>query len=242
VIQRKLENLLKGVGSYKSKGSLENVSVEDITIDSRTVSKGSMFAALVGTTSDGHEYITQAIQKGAKVIVCERWPETSDCDVTYIKVADARRAIGQIANLYYDESSRRLKCVGITGTNGKTSIATMLYSLFKELGYKVGLISTIEILVNEKKWDATLTTPDVVSLHRLMSDMVEAGCSHVFMEVSSHAVDQQRISGLSFVGGIFTNITHDHLDYHVDFSSYIRAKQSFFTGLEKEGDDPKYFS
>ncbi len=227
-----LKDLLKGVGRYKLKGD-DLPLISGIVIDSRKVKSGFLFAALAGQESDGHNFINKAIALGAVAIVCESWPETIEENVSYVMVPDCRLAIGQIANVFFDHPSSKLKCVGVTGTNGKTSVATLLYGLFKELGFRVGLISTIEILVNEKKCDTSLTTPDVVHLHGLLSEMVHEECTHVFMEVSSHAADQKRIAGIVFTGGVFTNITHDHLDYHGDFASYIRAKQSFFSSLDK---------
>ncbi len=227
---KKIANLLEGVGGYELKGS-KDVVVRGLAIDSRKVEDGYLFAALKGHQVDGHRYIDKAISLGARVIVCSEWPGEVTEDVTFIKVTDARTSIGVIAANYYDHPSQKICCIGVTGTNGKTSIATLLYNLFKELDYKVGLISTIEIMVNEEKWKAELTTPDVLSLHQLMADMVDADCTHVFMEVSSHAADQQRIAGLDFDCGIFTNLTHDHLDYHGSLKAYIAAKQLFFTGL-----------
>jgi len=230
VESKKIANLLEGVGGYELKGS-KDVVVRGLAIDSRKVEDGYLFAALKGHQVDGHRYIDKAISLGARVIVCSEWPGEVTEDVTFIKVTDARTSIGVIAANYYDHPSQKICCIGVTGTNGKTSIATLLYNLLKELDYKVGLISTIEIMVNEEKWKAELTTPDVLSLHQLMADMVDADCTHVFMEVSSHAADQQRIAGLDFDCGIFTNLTHDHLDYHGSLKAYIAAKQLFFTGL-----------
>ncbi len=227
---KNIGNLLKGVDGYELNGK-RDVIVRGLALDSRKVESGFLFAALKGYEVDGHRYIDKAIEAGAIVILCTELPALQSSKVTYIKVADTREAIGAIADNYYDYPSKNISCIGITGTNGKTSIATLLYNLFKELGYKVGLISTIEILVNEEKWKAELTTPDVLRLHQLMAEMVESDCSHVFMEVSSHAVDQRRIAGLDFDIGVFTNLTHDHLDYHGSFKAYIAAKQLFFTGL-----------
>lgn len=224
-----LKDLLKEV-DYKFKGE-DKVNVNGLALDSRKVKDGFLFAAVSGSKVEGHDYIPSALKNGATVVLCESWPKEILERLTYILVKDVKYALGIIARNFYQHPSSKLKCVGITGTNGKTSIATLLYRLFKELGFKVGLISTIEILINEKKWQAELTTPDVISLHRLFSDMVEDSCSHVFMEVSSHAIDQNRIAGIDFAGGVFTNITHDHLDYHGDFQKYIKAKQAFFSGL-----------
>ena len=228
-----IKDLLEGVGGYELKGD-DLQLVEGIAIDSRKVKKEFAFIAFKGSSSDGNEFVSSAIKNGAHVIVSEMWPELLEKDVIYVKVKDGRKAAGVIADNFYDRPSLKLKCIGITGTNGKTSIATLLYSLFKEMGYRVGLISTIEILVNEEKWKTELTTPDVVSLHKVTRQMVDEGCSHVFMEVSSHAIDQNRIAGLRFDGGVFTNITHDHLDYHGDFKSYVKVKQSFFSELSQD--------
>ncbi len=233
MIKRSITDLLKGVRSYELKGD-GFLKIEGLAIDSRKVEDGYLFVALKGTDQDGHQYIERAIDKGAIAIMCEHLPDHTKEGVVYVVVENCRDVVGIVADEFYDHPSSKLKCVGITGTNGKTSIATLLYSLFKEMGYTVGLISTIEILINEKKWIAELTTPDVISLHGLFSEMVTAGCTHVFMEVSSHAVVQNRIGGVKFSGGVFTNITHDHLDYHGTFKAYIKAKQSFFSRLDKD--------
>lgn len=229
-----IKDLLEGVGGYEIRGGDALQFVEGVAIDSRKVKKNYVFIAFKGTISDGNEYVISAVKNGAHVIVSETWPEQLEEEILYIKVKDCRNVAGVLADNFYDRPTLKLKCIGITGTNGKTSIATLLYSLFKEIGYKVGLISTIEILVNEEKWKTELTTPDVVSLHKAMRQMVDEGCSHVFMEVSSHAIDQNRIAGLRFDGGVFTNISHDHLDYHGDFKSYIKVKQSFFSDLSQD--------
>ncbi len=228
----KLKDLLKGVDNYYLNGD-EQALISSLRIDSRAVENGSLFAAIPGSLSDGHDFIDHAIGKGAVAVLCEEMPEVKK-GISYVKVENVRIAIGLIAHEYYDRPSEKLKCIGVTGTNGKTTVVTLLYDLFKELGYKVGLISTVEILVNDKKLETRLTTPDVISLHDIISEMVMTRCTHVFMEVSSHAVDQRRISGISFAGGVFTNITHDHLDYHETFSNYLKAKQSFFSGLDEE--------
>ena len=230
---KRLKNLLEGVEVIELKGE-EDVVVANIAIDSRLVQKGYAFGAFRGSVSDGHDFIDKAIGQGASVIICDVLPEEIMEGITYVRTLDTRDAIGKIGAAYYDHPSKHITCVGITGTNGKTSIATLLYNLFKDLGYSVGLISTIEILVNDKKWETQLTTPDVITLHRVMASMVEAGCEYVFMEVSSHAADQNRIAGLNFKCGVFTNLTHDHLDYHGSFKAYIEAKQSFFSGLSQD--------
>ncbi len=228
-----IKDLLNGVDGYELKGDDLQV-VEGLAIDSRKVKKDYVFIALKGTNSNGNEYVGSALKSAARVIVSEEWPDQLEERVTYVRVKDCRKTAGVLADNFYEQPSAKLKCIGITGTNGKTSIATLLYNLFKDVGCKVGLISTIEILVNEEKWKAELTTPDVVSLHKVMRQMVDEGCTHVFMEVSSHAIDQNRIAGLRFDGGVFTNITHDHLDYHGDFKSYIKVKQAFFSDLSQD--------
>jgi len=226
------KDLLNGVEIINSIG--DDVLVKGLAIDSRQVTEGFLFSALVGTESDGHDYISRAIDAGASAILCEKMPSEIKEGVYYVQTKDTRYEIGQIADRYYGYPSSKLKCIGVTGTNGKTTITTLLYNLFKDLGYSVGLISTIEILVNEKKWPASLTTPDVISLHRLLSEMVDVGCGYVFMEVSSHAADQQRISGMRYAGGVFSNISRDHLDYHGTYKAYIKAKQSFFESLDTQ--------
>ena len=210
-----------------------HVAIENIYFDSRKVQKLSCFVAVAGTLADGHHYIDLAIEKGAAAIVCEELPEKLADNITYVKVQNSAKALGEMAANFYDNPSTELKVVGVTGTNGKTTIATLLYELFIQLGFKVGLISTVENKIHRKVIPSTHTTPDAVSLQALLKDMVDEGCQYAFMEVSSHAVDQGRIAGLAFVGGIFTNISHDHLDYHKTFSNYIAAKKGFFDGLGK---------
>jgi len=231
-MKRILSDLLKGVSTYEIKGS-DQLQILDLQLDSRSVKGDTMFVALKGTVADGHNFIPKAIENGASVILCQTWPKEILPEITYVKVKSGREEVAIIAANFYNHPSKKLKCVGVTGTNGKTTIATLLYNLFKDLGFAVGLVSTIEILVKEERLPSKLTTPDVISMHRLLSMMVEAGCTHVFMEVSSHAVDQKRIAEIEYAGGVFTNITHDHLDYHGTFSEYIKAKQSFFTSLTK---------
>lgn len=211
----------------------ELVEVNALCIDSRKVAKGCAFIALKGTGVDGHEFIEKAIAQGASVIVCEKLPSSVNENVTYVQVTDTARAAGLMAAAFYSYPSKRMKVVGVTGTNGKTTVATLLYQLFEKLGYKTGLISTVQNHIHDTVVASTHTTPDVVSIQSLLAQMADAGCTHVFMEVSSHAVHQQRIAGIEFAGGIFTNITHDHLDYHKTFDEYIRVKKSFFDGLPK---------
>jgi UDP-N-acetylmuramoyl-L-alanyl-D-glutamate--2,6-diaminopimelate ligase len=211
-----------------------NVAVSSITFDSRKIKKDSLFIAVKGTAIDGHTFITQAIETGAIAIVCEELPETQLENITYVKVKNANYALGIIAANFYDNPSQKLKLVGVTGTNGKTTTVTLLYNLFKSLGYTVGLLSTVKNKINNEEVPATHTTPDAISLNELLSKMLEKGCQYVFMEVSSHAIVQHRVTGVIFAGGVFTNITHDHLDYHKTFDEYIKAKKIFFDNLSED--------
>lgn len=208
--------------------------IKGIHFDSRQIKEGFLFVALRGTQSDGHAYIEQAIQNGAKIIVCEGLPSEQDIHVTYIQVPDSAEALGIIASVWYNDPSSKLKIVGVTGTNGKTTIATLLYTLFRKMGYKAGLLSTVCNYINDREEASTHTTPDNLQLNQLLVEMVDAGCEYVFMEVSSHAVVQKRIAGIKFAGGIFTNLTRDHLDYHETFEAYRDAKKGFFDMLPKE--------
>jgi len=227
-----LQDILYGVAIEQVLGST-SVEVGQITFDSRKVFPNSLFVAIKGTQSDGHQYIQQVEKSGASVIVLEILPQEIKENITYIKVANSAQALGIIASNFYDNPSSKLKLVGVTGTNGKTTVGTLLYKLFRELGYKVGLISTVENQINDVIIPSTHTTPDQIALNLLLAQMVEAGCDYCFMEVSSHAVAQYRIEGLTFAGGIFTNITHDHLDFHLTFDNYIKAKKTFFDHLTK---------
>ena len=209
-------------------------TVRDLCIDSRKVETGSVFIAVRGTLSDGHAFIDKAITLGASVIVCESLPREIKEGTVYIQVADSAASVGLIADAFYDFPSRQLKIVGITGTNGKTTTATLLYKLFEALGHKSGLISTVQNHIHDKAVTATHTTPDAISIQSLLREMSDAGCQYVFMEVSSHAIHQHRIAGIRFVGGVFTNITHDHLDYHKTFDEYIRVKKLFFDELPSD--------
>ncbi|MFT3884885.1 MAG: UDP-N-acetylmuramoyl-L-alanyl-D-glutamate--2,6-diaminopimelate ligase [Flavobacteriales bacterium] len=211
-----------------------NAAIERITFDSRAVVPFTAFVAVKGTKSDGHAFIPQAIEQGATAIVCEVLPEKLKDGVAYVRVADAQHALAVMACNFYGEPSKELKLVGITGTNGKTSVATLLYRLYRSLGFKCGLISTVEIRVGNRTIPSTHTTPDAVRLNELLRGMVEEKVTHCFMEVSSHSVVQERITGLHFRVGVFTNITHDHLDYHGTFAEYIKAKKRFFDQLPKE--------
>ncbi len=208
-------------------------TISSIEFDSRRVKEGSLFVAVRGTLTDGHLYINKAIENGAKVIICEDMPETLDSKVQYITTEDCQSALSQIAKDFYRDPSSEIKLVGVTGTNGKTTTATMLYHLFTKLGYKCGLLSTVENRIGEEIYTATHTTPDAIELNKMLRQMVDEGCSHCFMEVSSHALIQRRVDGIDFAGGIFTNLTHDHLDYHGTFAEYLRAKKIFFDTLAK---------
>lgn len=226
----KLQDILYNVHLQAVTGAT-NLDVKDIQIDSRKVTEGSVFVAIKGTLSDGHDYITTAASKGARVIVCEIMPQLLSEGVTYLQVENSAEAVAHMAHHYYNEPSAKLKLVGVTGTNGKTTIATLLYKVFTKLGYKCGLISTVQNQVGSMVIPSTHTTPDAISLQALLQEMVEARCSHVFMEVSSHSIHQHRTTALEFVGGLFSNITHDHLDYHKSFDEYIRVKKQFFDNL-----------
>lgn len=227
---KKLSDILYKVHLRGITGSTDT-SINDVQIDSRKVQKGTLFIAVKGTTSDGHQFISKAIEEGAVGIVCEQMPAQLVEGITYIQVASSTEAAGFIAHNFFDQPSTAFKLVGVTGTNGKTTIATLLYKLFTQLGYNCGLVSTVENIITGKVTPATHTTPDAISLNSLLKSMRDAGCEYVFMEVSSHAVHQRRIAGLQFAGGLFSNITHDHLDYHKTFDEYIKAKKAFFDGL-----------
>ncbi len=208
-----------------------NMAISSVTFDSRKVKKDSLFIATVGVTVDGHSYIDKAIELGAIAIVCETLPKQIQEHITYIKVLNSSESLGYIACNFYDNPSERLRLIGITGTNGKTTTVTLLFNLFKGLGYQVGLLSTVENKINNVVIPSTHTTPDALSLNEMLSQMVEQGCQYAFMEVSSHAIVQHRITGLHFTGAAFSNITHDHLDYHKTFDEYIKAKKLFFDQL-----------
>ncbi|MGN6352190.1 MAG: UDP-N-acetylmuramoyl-L-alanyl-D-glutamate--2,6-diaminopimelate ligase [Parafilimonas sp.] len=230
---KKLEDILYKVRIIAIHGS-RDVNVNSITIDSRKVNNASMFIAIKGEKFDGHDFIQQSIDSGAAIIVCEELPARLNDAITYIQVKNAHEAAAYIAHNFYDEPSERLKLVGVTGTNGKTTIVTLLFKLFSGLGYKCGLISTVQNQIANEIIPSTHTTPDAISLNALLKQMADAGCTHVFMECSSHAIHQHRITGLHFAGGIFSNITHDHLDYHKTFDEYIRVKKSFFDNLTSD--------
>lgn len=212
----------------------DDIAISALTFDSRAVDRGNCFFAVKGTQCDGHQFIGSAVEKGAVAVVCEELPEERKEGVTYIVVADSQGAMADMAAAFYDYPSRELNLVGITGTNGKTTTVTLLYDLVRKLGYKSGLISTVIYKIEDREIPATHTTPDSIRLNALMREMVDAGCEFCFMECSSHAIVQERTRGLNFVGGLFSNITHDHLDYHKTFAEYIRAKKLFFDNLPKE--------
>ena len=223
----KIADILKGIEIVSVSGT-KNKVISGIEFDSRKVQKNSLFVAVKGYKTDGHNFISPALASGASAVICETLPENPEKTVCWIKTGDSAKALGLAASNFYGNPSSSLRLVGVTGTNGKTTIATLLYRMFIRLGYKCGLFSTVCNYINEKELDATHTTPDPVQLNRLLSEMVNEGCDYAFMEVSSHSADQKRIAGLNFEGAIFTNLTHDHLDYHKTFDNYLAAKKSFF--------------
>jgi UDP-N-acetylmuramoyl-L-alanyl-D-glutamate--2,6-diaminopimelate ligase len=228
-----LKEILSGIAVGSITGN-DNPEIRNIEFDSRKVTAGTLFIAVKGTRTDGHVYIKNAVDSGASAIMCEVLPKDRDMKICWIKTNDTAEALGIACSNYYGNPSSSLKLVGVTGTNGKTTIATLLYRMFTAFGYKCGLFSTVCNYVMDKELPATHTTPDPGQLNRTMAEMVDAGCDYAFMEVSSHAADQKRIAGLSFAGGIFTNLTHDHLDYHKTFDNYLRAKKSFFDSLSPD--------
>lgn len=228
----KLKDLLEKI-KYEASGDIADVEVTDVCIDSRQAKEGSLFVAVKGTVTDGHLYIDKAIANGAVAILCQHLPEERKQGVVYAVVKDTEPLVGIVASRLFGEPSTKMKLVGVTGTNGKTTTATVLYKLFKHLGHKVGLLSTVCNYVDDEAVPADHTTPDPVTLNKLLARMVDAGCEYAFMEVSSHAVAQHRIAGLRFAGGIFTNLTRDHLDYHKTFDNYLKAKKQFFDSLPK---------
>lgn len=232
-MMKTIKELLLPDTEYHCKGNID-LPVSGLSFDSRTVEPGHCFIALKGTRTDGHQYIDTAITKGATCIVCEEYPNILKPDITYIRVDSTSTVLGHLASRFYNNPSSRLTLIGVTGTNGKTTTATLLFRIIRKMGYKAGLISTVSYYVNDKLYPATHTTPDPLQLNRLLHLMVAEGCRFCFMEVSSHAIVQNRISGLQFAGGLFTNITHDHLDYHKTFRSYIEAKKLFFDRLSSQ--------
>lgn len=229
----KLEQVIKNIQVINQIGCMDS-ELKGINSDSRKVEAGHLFVAVKGTQTDGHSYIETAIEKGAIAILCEVLPSELNNEVTYIQVKDTDDAIGKVATAYYGDPTSKLELVGVTGTNGKTTIATLLYDTFRQFGYKVGLISTVCNYIDDVAIPATHTTPDPISLNELLGKMADAGCKYAFMEVSSHAVAQKRIGGLRFAGGIFTNLTRDHLDYHKTVENYLKAKKKFFDDLPKD--------
>ncbi len=228
-----LKDILYKVAIEAVQGSTE-VAINNIEFDSRKISLNDVFLAIKGTQSDGHEFIDKALSLGASVIICEEFPKKIVVGVTYVQVKNSSSALAFMAANYYEEPSKKLKLVGVTGTNGKTTITTLLYQMFKKAGYKVGLLSTVKIMVDEQEFKATHTTPDSLTLNYYLNEMVNQGVDYCFMEVSSHGIHQKRTEGLTFVGGVFTNLSHDHLDYHASFAEYRDVKKSFFDGLTKE--------
>ena len=228
----KLQELLKNIKPSVIEGNTD-IEISGVNIDSRKIRKGHLFVAMRGTQVDGHKFIDKALESGAKAILCEEFPQDKKDGICYILVDSTEDAVGKVATLFYGDPSKHLKLVGVTGTNGKTTIATLLYNMFRKFGYKVGLLSTVCNYIDDKAVPADHTTPDPIELNELLSEMVKAGCEYAFMECSSHAIHQKRIGGLRFTGGIFTNLTRDHLDYHKTFENYRNAKKAFFDGLPK---------
>ena len=233
----KLSELLKYVKPIAIVGNAE-VDITGVNIDSRKIEKGHLFVAIKGTQTDGHRFIPKALELGAVAVLCEDLPEGFSAEsaenITYVQVASTEAAVGPVATVFYGEPSQQLKLVGVTGTNGKTTIATLLYNMFRKFGHKCGLLSTVCNYIEGEAIPADHTTPDPIELNKLLHQMVEAGCEYAFMECSSHAIAQQRIGGLKFAGGLFTNLTRDHLDYHKTFENYRDAKKAFFDGLSKD--------
>ena len=227
-----LKELIKNIRPESITGDT-GIEIKGVNIDSRRIADGHLFVAMKGTQVDGHVFIAKAISQGAAAILCEDMPEETSDSVTYVQVKSTEDAVGEVATQFYGDPSRKLKLVGVTGTNGKTTIATLLYNMFRKLGYKCGLLSTVCNYIEDECIPTTHTTPDPIELNQLLSRMVEAGCQYAFMECSSHAIAQKRIGGLKFAGGIFTNLTRDHLDYHKTFENYRNAKKAFFDGLPK---------
>ena len=229
----KLSELLRNIKSVDIEGNAD-VDIQGVNIDSRRIATGHLFVAIRGTQTDGHQFIAKAVEQGAKAVLCEAVPEEKANGVTYVKVASSEDCVGSVATHFYGDPSEHLLLVGVTGTNGKTTIATLLYNMFRKMGHKVGLLSTVCNYIDGEAVPASHTTPDPIELNRLLARMVEAGCEYCFMECSSHAIAQKRIGGLKFAGGIFTNLTRDHLDYHKTFENYRDAKKAFFDLLPKD--------
>ena len=227
---KKVTDILPGIPNYRSFGSTD-IGITGVCFDSRTAAEGNIFVAVPGSRVDGHDFIHDALARGCTAVVCEILPEIQQEDTCMIQVENAGYALGVICSNFYGQPSKNLKLIGITGTNGKTTIATLLYRLAIRMGHRAGLISTIEVLINSRSQETTHTTPDALQINRILAAMVKEECTFCFMEVSSHAIDQNRIAGLRFAGGIFTNLTHEHLDYHKDFRHYLESKKAFFDNL-----------
>ena len=228
----KLEGLLKNIKPIAVEGNMD-VEITGVNIDSRKIQPAHLFVAMKGTQTDGHVFIPKALEIGATAVLCEDMPQERKEGVTYVQVESTEDAVGQVATMFYGEPSKRLKLVGVTGTNGKTTIATLLFNMFRKLGYRCGLLSTVCNYIEDEAVPASHTTPDPIELNALLARMVAAGCQYVFMECSSHAIHQKRIGGLLFAGGIFTNLTRDHMDYHKTVENYLKAKKMFFDSLPK---------
>ncbi|KQR95699.1 UDP-N-acetylmuramoylalanyl-D-glutamate--2,6-diaminopimelate ligase [Chryseobacterium sp. Leaf180] len=228
-----LAELLKGISVIEIQGD-DRREVSSLVFDSRKVTEKSLYIAVIGTVTDGHSYIDSSVDKGAAVIVCEIFPENLSADVTYVKVKESSKVVGKLASNFYGNPSEKLKLIGVTGTNGKTSVTTLLFDVFKNLGYRSALLSTVEIRIGDKIIPATHTTPDIITINEILAKAVEEGCDFAFMEVSSHGISQNRIEGLHFKIAGFTNLTHDHLDYHKTFDEYLKAKKRFFDELHSD--------
>ncbi|MFV0546602.1 MAG: UDP-N-acetylmuramoyl-L-alanyl-D-glutamate--2,6-diaminopimelate ligase [Bacteroides sp.] len=228
----KLNQLLTSIEPLQIVGA-SDIEITGVNIDSRSITQGHLFIAMCGTQADGHMYIEASIESGAAAILCEKMPQNLDPQITYVQVKNSEDVVGKIATTFYGDPTSKLKLVGVTGTNGKTTIATLLYNTFRHLGYKTGLLSTVCNYIDNKPIPTEHTTPDAITLNQLLSEMVKAGCEYAFMEVSSHAIAQKRIGGLQFAGGIFTNLTRDHLDYHKTVDNYLKAKKTFFDNMPK---------
>ena len=229
-MSKKLREIISGTSILQVCGNID-VLISSVEFDSRKVKQGTLFVAVNGVNVNGHRFITSAIEAGAVAVVCDVLPDELVEGVVYLRVGNTGQCLGLLVSEFFDHPSRKLKLIGVTGTNGKTTIATLLYHAFQKLGYKTGLLSTVRYLVNKKEIESSHTTPDAITINRLLAEMVREGCDFCFMEVSSHAIHQDRISGLEFNGGVFTNLTHDHLDYHVTFREYLNAKKRFFDHL-----------
>ncbi|MBL1221503.1 UDP-N-acetylmuramoyl-L-alanyl-D-glutamate--2,6-diaminopimelate ligase [Chryseobacterium sp. L7] len=226
-----ITELLKRIPVVEIHGN-NSREISELVFDSRKITENSLYVAVRGTVADGHSYIASSVEKGAKAVVCEEFPEDLNENVTYIKVKDSSKALGHLASNFYGNPSQKLKLIGVTGTNGKTSVSTLLFDVFKNLGYDSALLSTVEIRIGEKIIPATHTTPDVITINKILAQAVEEGCEFAFMEVSSHGISQNRIEGFHFKVAGFTNLTHDHLDYHKTFDEYLKTKKRFFDDLE----------